>query len=148
MKRLLIAFALLTIFATMSIAEVQDFSEFSIDVATGWTAKRIDKKAVEILERNNFALITIITVQYKGMTFKNAAEQCMKELKGKNLKREDVNMYSFQYKQKSNVEVGCFVIPMKSKKGSYALLGITVSDNAPKKTDDEIEAMLDSFHTY
>ena len=148
MKHLLIAFALLTIFATTSIAGVQDFGDFSIDVATGWTARKIDEKCVEILEKNNLALIMIITVQYKGMTFKDAAEQCMKELKGKNLKREEINMYSFQYKQKSNVEVGCFVIPMKSKKGSYALLGITVSDNAPKKTDTEIEAMLASFHTH
>ena len=148
MKRLLIAFTLLAILAPLSFAGVQDFDEFSIDVATGWTAKRIDENAVEILENNNYALIMITTVQYKGMTFKDAAKQSMKELKGRNLKKEADNMYSFQYRLKGNVDVGCFIIPMKSQKGRYALLGIAVSDNALKKTDNEIQAMLDSFRTY
>ena len=51
MKRLLIAFTLLIVFATTSIAGVQDFGNFSIDVATGWTARRIDERFVEILEK-------------------------------------------------------------------------------------------------
>ncbi len=89
------------LFVNPAIAELQEFSDFSVDLPAGWTIER-DGITVAFVA-NDKSAIMMVTVEStahmltEGVTVEELAEAYAKELQGSKPKREEENYYSFTF---------------------------------------------------
>lgn len=135
MKRLLVALTLVAVFATASLAAVQDFGKFTIDVPAGWTATQ-DGETVGIVKDDNAAAVSISVDSTDGASLKELADAFVKELNGRNLNFVD-NTYQFEMTNANGVDSKAI---LSGDDKMFALFVITGAENAR----DDILKMLDS----
>lgn len=103
MKRLLqITLLLLCMFAVRpAAADPQIFTDFSIDLPSGWSIEREGITVAFVAEdKSAIMMVTVESTAHmmtEGVTVEELAEAYAEELKGSKPKREEPNYYSFTF---------------------------------------------------
>lgn len=103
MRRFLQTMLLLTglLIARPAAADLQVFTDFSIDLPSGWT---IEKEGITVAfvaeDKSAIMMVTVESTAHmmtEGVTVEELAEAYAEELKGSKPKREEPNYYSFTF---------------------------------------------------